>query len=374
MSPADVLLLLVVVGFAWNIGAHYTGATMGMPYAAGSVSLMPALVLIGVFAFLGATFASGRVEETVGLNIISATRVTVAEAIVIVAAAGLLTYIYNYRKLPTSTIQILVFSVVGVGLAAAIPVAWDTVWHLVLIWAFAPLVAYGLGFGFTRLLDLFIPRDVARTQVEGQISQPVTQVAGNGRDHPARKWFPSLGRPVSDAVLEQTRRTHQMESGGILAAVRLMPFLLLAVGVAASFVMGANDVANASGALIMTHRYSLATAGMIGGAAIAVGAITWGRRILQAVAFDVVNMDLSMATAAQGVQALVVLAAVSQGFFTSMNQALIAAMAGTGLARGRQTVHRKEIGGILLGWFIGPISGFILAFAAESIVRMAGVK
>jgi PiT family inorganic phosphate transporter len=138
--------------------------------------------------------------------------------------------------------------------------------------------------------------------------------------------------------------------------------------------MGANDVANASGALIMTHRYSLATAGMIGGAAIAVGAITWGRRILQAVAFDVVNMDLSMATAAQGVQALVVLAAVSQGFFTSMNQALIAAMAGTGLARGRQTVHRKEIGGILLGWFIGPISGFILAFAAESIVRMAGVK
>jgi PiT family inorganic phosphate transporter len=356
------VLLLVVIYFAWNLGAHYTGATMGMPYAAGSVSLMPALVLIGVFAFLGATFASGRVEETVAFHIISASRVTISEAIVIVAAGGFLTTIYTYRKIPTSTIQILVFCVIGVGVAAAVPVAWDTVWHLALVWVSAPLVAFALGFGFTRLLDLLVPSRIARTQVEGQVSQPV------------RGWFPALARPVRDAVLEQTRRAHQVESGATLAAIRILPFLLLAVGVAASFVMGANDVANATGALIMTHRYSLTTAGMIGGAAIAVGAVTWGRRILRTVAFDVVNMDLSMATAAQGVQALVVLAAVSQGFFTSMNQALIGAMAGTGLARGRQTVQRKEIAGILLGWLIGPISGFILTFAAESLLRLVGGK
>jgi PiT family inorganic phosphate transporter len=374
MSAPDILLLLVVLGFAWNIGAHYTGATMGMPYAAGSVALMPALVLIGLFAFIGAAFASGRVEETVGLHIISAASVTVVDAIVIVAAAGLLTLIYNYRKVPTSTIQILVFSVVGVGTAAAIPVAWDTIWHLALIWIFAPVVAYGLGFGLTRLLDLIIPSDIARTQVEAHVSQPMPQVAGNHRDSLARKWFPSLTRPVSNTVVMQTEQAHRVRSGAILAAVRAMPSLLLVVGIAASFVMGANDVSNASGALIMSHRYSLLTAGMIGGAAIAIGAITWGRRILQTVAFDVVNMDLSMATAAQGVQALVVLVAVSQGFFTSMNQALIASMAGTGLARGRQTVHRKEVAGILLGWLIGPISGFVLAFAGESVVRMAGLR
>jgi PiT family inorganic phosphate transporter len=374
MSPADALLLLVVIGFAWNLGAHYTGATMGMPYAAGSVSLIPALVLIGVFAFLGATFASGRVEETVGFHIISVDRVTIADAIVIVAAGGLLTTIYTYRKIPTSTIQILVFCVIGVGVAAAIPVAWDTVWHLGLVWVAAPLVACGLGFAFTRLLDLLIPSHIARTQVEGQMSQSVTEVDGNPRDDLVRKWFPALARPISDAVVEQTQRAHHVESRAVLAAVRSLPFLLLVMGVAASFVMGANDVANATGALIMTHRYSLTTAGMIGGAAIAVGAITWGRRILRTVAFDVVSMDLSMATAAQGVQALVVLAAVSQGFFTSMNQALIGSMAGTGLARGRQTVHRKEIAGILLGWLIGPISGFILAFAAESLLRLVGVN
>ncbi|HEX4716026.1 MAG TPA: inorganic phosphate transporter, partial [Ktedonobacteraceae bacterium] len=58
------------------------------------------------------------------------------------------------------------------------------------------------------------------------------------------------------------------------------------------------------------------------------------------------------------------------GFFTSMNQALIGAMAGTGLARGRETVQRKQMLGILRGWLIGPLSGLILAFILEWLVRL----
>ena len=136
-------------------------------------------------------------------------------------------------------------------------------------------------------------------------------------------------------------------------ALRLLPLLLVCVGVAASFVLGANDVSNATGVFLLTHLFSPIPAGFIGGVAMAIGALTWGRRILKTVAFDVVKMDLTMASAAQGVQALVVLAAVSQGFFTSMNQALIGAMAGTGVARGRETVQRKQIVGILRGWLLG---------------------
>ncbi|MGH2515204.1 MAG: inorganic phosphate transporter, partial [Ktedonobacterales bacterium] len=151
---------------------------------------------------------------------------------------------------------------------------------------------------------------------------------------------------------------------------RWLPALLVAVGIFASFVLGANDVSNATGAFILTHLFSLVVAGLIGGVSMAVGALTWGRRILRTVAFDVVKMDLTMASAAQGVQALVVIVAVSFGFFTSMNQALIGAMAGTGFARGRETVQRKQILGILRGWAIGPLSGLALAFALEWITRL----
>jgi PiT family inorganic phosphate transporter len=146
--------------------------------------------------------------------------------------------------------------------------------------------------------------------------------------------------------------------------------LLLAVGIAASFAMGANDVSNATGALIMTDLFSLRVAGLFGGIAIAIGALTWGKRILQTVAFDVVHMDLTMASAAQGVQALVVLIAVTQGYFTSMNQALIGAMAGAGLARGSETVQRRQFVGILRGWAAGPVSGLAIAFILDRVLTL----
>jgi PiT family inorganic phosphate transporter len=71
------------------------------------------------------------------------------------------------------------------------------------------------------------------------------------------------------------------------------------------------------------------------------------------------------------VQALVVILAVTQGYFTSMNQALIAAMAGTGVARGRNTVDRKQLESIARGWLIGPAAGFGLAYAVELLARAA---
>ncbi len=187
-------------------------------------------------------------------------------------------------------------------------------------------------------------------------------------------WFPAIAQPISAAVRGQVLRVHHVGPGATLVAVRALPALLLGVEMAASFTMGANDVANATGPAIIAYLFSLQLAGLVGGAAIAVGALTWGRRILETVAFDVVTMDLSMASAAQGVQALVVLAAVSQGSFTSMNQALIGAMAGAGLARGRETVHRAQIVGILRGWLIGPLSGFSLALLAEAVIRTLGAS
>jgi phosphate/sulfate permease len=48
-----------------------------------------------------------------------------------------------------------------------------------------------------------------------------------------------------------------------------------------------------------------------------------------------------------------------------MNQALIGAMAGTGVARGRETVQRKQLLAILRGWLIGPLFGLTLAFVLE---------
>jgi len=225
--------------------------------------------------------------------------------IVIVAVAFAVTAIYNRIRIPTSTIQILVGAVVGVAVGASAGVHWRTIASLVDVWVAAPPVAAAIGF------------------VGGKALASVTNVGAG----------------------------------------------LLAVGCLASYAMGANDVANASGALVGPHVLSANAAGLLCGVGLAAGVLITGRPLLDRVAFDIVTVDRATATAAQFVQALVILVAVSFGYFTSMNQALVGGMAGAGLARGRHTVHAKTLVGILRGWVTGPPTAFALALVAALVVR-----
>lgn len=319
---AIALLIILSLAFAWSMGAHYTGAVMGMPYASHSIRIWPALIALAFFVVIGATFASHGVQQTVGLGIVDTAKIDARMLVIVEFGAFLLTTIYTYYKVPTSTIQILVFCIVGAAIAAGVSVHWGTILRLAITWVLAPPVAAILGYVFTKLLDRFVPE--ARTREAGR-------------------------------------------------QLIVLPRLLVIVGMAAAFVLGANDVSNAIGVWSSIHLADYLLAGFAGGAAMAIGALTWGRRILNRVAFDIVKMDLAMASAAQFVQALVVILAVSQGLFTSMNQALVGAMAGTGIARGRETVQSATLIGIVKGWAISPISGFTLCFVlAKLMVLLIG--
>ena len=53
-----VLLVVLAVGFAYRMGAHYTGACMGMPHALSAISACRALAVMAPLTLIGATFAS----------------------------------------------------------------------------------------------------------------------------------------------------------------------------------------------------------------------------------------------------------------------------------------------------------------------------
>lgn len=301
-----IILVLTALAFAWSMGAHYTGACMGMPYATGSIALRPALIVMAAMTLIGAVLLSHRVLTHVGDGIISG-RLLVIPAIIVIGVAFLLTTLFTQLRIPTSTIQILVFALIGAAVPLGLAIDWGVIVRLVVLWIVAPVIACALGFLFTRLLDL----------------------------------VPAFGAGRPAARIGQT---------------------LVAVGALASLTMGANDVSNATAVFLSVHLSGPWLAGAIGGAGLAVGVLTWGRPLLERVAFDVVRMDMKMATAAQLVQALVVLSAVGFGYFTSMNQALIGAMAGAGLARDRRTIDNRVILAIIRGWVIGPGAGFAIAY------------
>jgi inorganic phosphate transporter, PiT family len=313
-----LLIAYVLIGgafaFAFSIGAHYTGACMGMPYAAGAIRPGRALLLMAPLALLGAVFASGAVESTVGHGILESSRVALGLALAIILTALILTSAYNLLTIPTSTIQILVFSAVGAGLASGVSIHWSTIGSLLVLWATAPFAAFGLGYAIIRLSD---------------------------------RWTPP------------GPRTREL--------ARVAVFGLVGVGSAASFAMGANDVSNASGAFIMTGLFGLMAAGLVGGLGMALGVLTWGRPLLKTVAFDIVQLDPRMAIGSQLAQSVVILVSVALGFFTSMNQALVGSMIGAGVARRRSTVLWKAIRGILAGWALGPVSGLALGFAVAAM-------
>ncbi len=322
LTLADGILLVAALAFAWSIGAHYTGACMGMAYSAGAVSRREALGWMALLTALGAAVASGKVVGNIGLNLVVASELSAVSAAAIVGTAFALTTVYNYLKIPTSTIQIFVFSLVGVALGAGIPVHWDNVGGLVEVWVAAPLAALGLGFVLTRLLSLRGTR----------LERPAT----------GSRWS-------SPAVA-----------------------LLVVMALAASFAMGANDVANATAVFVSTGLTDVVLAGIVGGIALAVGVVTWGGRLLSTVSFDIVRLDRPMAVAAQAAQATVILVAVVLvGAFTSMNQALVGGMAGAGLARGERTIHWPTLRGILIGWAVGPVSGTLAGLACiDALIRL----
>lgn len=327
-----IALVVLAVAFAWSMGAHYTGACMGMPHALGALTRRQALFVMAPLALLGATVASHAVEHTVAHRLTGRVLAVPAE-LVVVGLAFALTTIFTRLRIPTSTIQILVFCVVGTALGAHVSVRWSTVGVLAVTWVLAPFVAAAAGFLLTRAFDR-VPALAAerRTVPSGAVSPPVVS-----RD--------------------------------------LLVLALVVVGAGASFVMGSNDVANATGALVGTHTFSPLVAGAVGGAGLAIGVLSWGRPLLERIAFEVVKLDRAMATAAQAVQAVVVLVAVSLGFFTSMNQALVGAMTGAGAARGRDTVSRGVLVGIVRGWVIGPGAGLVAAYLiCRLIVAVAGAR
>lgn len=224
--------------------------------------------------------------------------------IVIVAVAFAVTGAYNRLRIPTSTIQLLVGAVVGVAVGASAGVHWHTIATLAVIWVAAPPAAAALGF------------------VGGRTVGRIQRVGG----------------------------------------------ALVVVGCLASFAMGANDVALASGALVGPGVLGAHWAGVLCGFGLAFGVLITGRPLLDRVAFDIVDVDRATATAAQFVQALVILVAVSFGYFTSMNQALVGAMTGAN----PRAVHRRTLLGIVRGWVTGPPTSFVLALLLALLVRAAG--
>lgn len=321
----NILLIGMVLSglfFGWTIGSHYTGATMGMAYGTGVIkSPLVATGLIAFFVILGATFESHNVVKTVGTGIIRGQDMTSLGAMTMMLTAALVTAANTWMKWPVSTSQLACFSVVGSALAMGVQVFWTTtIVFLFVTWIGTPIVSALLGFIFTKLTD---------------------KVMANRSN----------------------------------ASNRALRYALMAACCYAAYTLGANNTGNAVGVFFGLKLMTPMKAGFVGGIVMAIGALTWGRPILEKVGKGIVQLDLNMGVGAKVAQSITAHTAAFLGYPTSMNQALIGGVAGAGGARGIKTLDLKAMKEIVFSWFFTPVVAGIVSFILYFLLsHILGVK
>jgi phosphate/sulfate permease len=308
--------------FGWTIGSHYTGAVMGTAFGAKLIKPRNATILIAIFVLLGATLESHNVVKTVGTGVINANDMTVFGAMIMMLTAALVTAANTWLKLPVSTSQLAIFSVVGAAIGMKAPVFWSTtIVALAITWVGTPIVGCILGFILTKIMDITMKKS----------TEQIKKITG---------------------------------------------YLLILVCCYAAYTLGCNNTGNAVGVFFGTGAIkSRMMAGFIGGIVMAIGALTWGRPLLEKVGLHIVSLDLNSAVGAQLAQGITAHIAASLGYPTSMNQAMIGGIAGAGLARGIKAIDMKVMKEIVISWFLTPVIGGIAAFCLYSLLSpLLGAK
>lgn len=218
---------------------------MGTAFGARLISAKRATLLIAASVLLGATLESHNVVKTVGTGVIDASDMTVFRAMIMMLTAALVTAANTKLKLPVSTSQLAIFSVVGAAMAMKARVFWSTtIVALAITWVGTPIVGTVLGFALTKGMDKVMGRTTPRSK-------------------------------------------------------SIVGYLLILVCCYAAYTLGCNNTGNAVGVFYGTGAIkSKMLAGFIGGIVMAIGALTWGRPLLEKVGLQIISLDLNSAVGA----------------------------------------------------------------------------
>ena len=332
-----ISLLAAAFYVGWNIGANDAANCIGTTVGAAVLPYRTAAVIMAVFVVLGAALQGQNVMQTVGKGIVIVDAATFAAVngepppasiehyfpggrlpdraiLVALLSAGLFVTVATFSRFPVSTSQAIVGGVAGVGLGAShfdfSFLEFTVLLRIAGSWIISPILAMLLALALYWLLGILL------------------------RNARALIWSSLL-------------------RGGVILSAAYV-----------SYSLGANDVGNAIGPLINKFPGRITELSMVGGVAIASGALTFGRRVTHTVGRDITPLDYSAALAAQVSAAFGVHVFSMLGIPVSTSQAVVGAVVGVGLTKGVRAVSGKKVVSIAAGWVAIPVCAAALAGGA----------
>lgn len=388
-----ILFLAIIVGFymAWNIGANDVANAMGTCVGSGSISLKQAIIIAGIFEFLGAVLVGSHVTQTIQGAIISPEQYINNPNVFLwgmfsaMLAAGILLQIATYYSLPVSTTHAIIGGVGGFGIISLgfANINWDTLTGIALSWVVSPvagaITAFVMFFIIKRKI-LFAEEPMKQIKVVAPyLIFFIAFILVHSFVYKGLKNL-HLDLDLIQASIIATiiglisaiicniwiNKKNLMEKEDQIDFVeRIFGSLLIITGCYITFAHGANDVANAIGPLAaivsVLQNQSIALGEQLyvplwvlimGGIGIVIGLATWGYKVMETLGTKITELTPTRGFAATFGAATTVLICSKLGMPVSTTHVIVGSIIGVALARGIGALNTAIIKDIFASWII----------------------
>lgn len=308
----EIIPFIACILIAFGIGSNDTSNALGICIGAGVITLRKALLLFGVLVLAGILLSGQMVMKTVGKGILHLDPLILSISLTI---SALLIIFSNWKKLPLSTHQVIIGSLIGAGVGEGVEINLTLTLKIVISWIISPLVAF--------LFALFLYRGMERT----------------------------------------------ISKLSLLRIERMLRVLLLISGMLIAYNTGANELATILGPVIHAGLIGITPASLAGTLFIFLGAVILSHRVIETIGKGITTLDPFSGFAAQFGAGICVLFFTFLGMPISTTYCIIGAISGVGMSKGMETVKIDLIKKILLNWVLGPSSAFLICFAIVKLLR-----
>lgn len=319
------LVLLMAAGVGWSIGANDAANSLGTAVGSRVLNLKQAIILIGIFGFLGAFLQGAYVTKTIGKGIVPIAELdknlSLYLAVVATFSACCWVVLATSWKIPISTSHSIVGAVAGAGIAIHAPVKWKVLLDIFVCWIFTPIGAAILGYVFYKIFKNIFYRIIPRRYIK-----------------------------ISMAAL------------------------IIISGCYVAYSWGANDVANATGVIVGAGVFTPRVSVIFGGLAIVLGIMTWGYKVIETIGMEITHLLPIMAFSAQLASAINVHVYTLFGIPVSTSHSIVGAIFGVGLVRGTRVINLRIMREIIVCWLATPfVSGIISFLILKGIVSFVKI-
>lgn len=325
----------------WSLGANDASNVFGTAVGSRMLRFRTAAILCSIFIILGAVISGAGASHTLGkLGAVNA----LAGAFVVAFAAAMSVYLMTLARYPVSTSQAIVGAILGWNFFSGSPTDNNALFKIVMTWIACPILS-----GLIAVISYKI---------------------------------------VSFYILKFKVHMFKLDE--------LTRYGLVLVGIFGSFALGANNIANVVGVFLPVtpfvgidlwgglHFSQAQQLFFIGSLAIAIGVITYSRRVMETVGSGIFKLSPVMALVAVWAHSVVLFLFASQrlegvlinlGLPTlplvpvSSSQAIVGAVVGMGLLKGKHNIRWRTVAGIAGSWVTTPIFACLISFIFLFVVQ-----